>query len=573
MKALVIAVVASSSIASAGPLDDETVVRAMKDEIARSIAKLELPGLGKPYFLAYELWDLQDASASASLGVLTRSSEFPRRYIDIDLRVGDYTEDNSNYADTFGRRHSLSISKDSDYGAIRRALWLSTDAAYKAAGESFERKKAVKKEEIKAKDDAAAFTKDTAAKIVDEAKIVAPDRAKLEALVTKLSEVFRHNPDVYGARASVNESRGNRYFVSSEGALAVQPEGAINIIVECDSQADDGMPLHDETSFHADSFDQLPTEAEMLAQVDKLSKELSALRKAPIVDDYAGPVLFAGVAAGEITRALLAENLSGTPAPKGDRPGMRQIGESELVGKTGQRILPPGVTVVDDPTIARAGKTPLVGHYRFDEEGIAAQKVVVIDNGVFKQFLMSRTPRKGIDHSNGHGRSTPRAPIRAHPSNLILTSTRAVTDRELVTRAIAAAKEQGLAYAIVVDKIGIGRADFDDIDPAAFAGGSFIPKPTVMKRVYPDGHEELVRGGSLGSIQLRAMKDLVAIGTTAVPYHYAGSGLGPRFDLLFGSSSGIAISILSPSLLFRDIDVKKPLGAQKKPPIAPRPVP
>lgn len=259
-------------------------------------------------------------------------------------------------------------------------------------------------------------------------------------------------PDAYRGTVRVREVRGNRYFVSSEGGSAAAAFGEARVIVSCATQADDGMPLHDSILFVAPSFDQLPREADMVAQVEALSKQLSALRKAPIVDDYAGPVVVRGTAAGRVMRALLAEGLTGTPAPKGSRPGARAAVDSELAGKVGQRILPTGVSVVDDPTLARSAGQPLTGHFAFDEDGIAARRVSLVEDGVFKRFVMSRTPRKGFEHSTGHGRSSPFSPVRAHPANLIVSTSRGVSDRELVRRALAAAKQQRLPYILAVDR-------------------------------------------------------------------------------------------------------------------------
>jgi hypothetical protein len=372
-------------------------------------------------------------------------------------------------------------------------------------------------------------------------------------LAKKLSAVFRGHAEIYRGAVNVYEERGNRYLVSTEGAFAAEPFSNVRVSVSASTQADDGMPLFDTIGFTAPGVDQLPPDAEMVAQVEKLSRELSDLRKAPIVDDYSGPVLFRGAAAGQVVRAMLAEDFSGTPAPKGDHPGARSIGESALVSKLGQRILPVGTSVVDDPTLEKLAGQRLSGHYQFDDEGIAAQKVSLVENGIFKRFLMSRTPRKGFDHSTGHGRSTPMSPVRAHPANLIVTSTKGVSDREIAKRALAAAKEQELPYVLVVDRLA------SDFDPSMFSrDGSSIGKPALLRRLYLDGHEQLVRGATFGAVPLNALKQLIAIGSTSVPYQAPGV---------------IPVSIVCPPLLFRDVDVKKPHGAQRKLPIAPRPSP
>jgi hypothetical protein len=566
------ALAAPDRAAHAGGPPTPQAVRAMTDELARAIDQLELPGIGKPYYLSYHLWDARVATAAASFGALTSSNAVPQRSVDIDLRIGDYALDNSNFADSFEFRQEAVLDAEDDYDAARHDLWLATDRAYKAAGEALDRKQAVIKEEAKDPDEAPSFSKDTPVKLSDTAPLAMPELPRLEALAGKLSAVFRTNPDAYRGTVRVREMRGNRYFVSSEGGSAAAAFGEVRVTVSCATQADDGMPLHDSIAFVAPSFDQLPREADMIAQVEALSRQLSALRKAPIVDDYAGPVVFRGTAAGRVVRALLAESLAGTPAPKGSRPGARAVGDSELAGKVGQRILPIGVSVVDDPTLARAAGQPLTGHFAFDQEGIAARRVSLVENGVFKRFLMSRTPRKGFEHSTGHGRSSSVSPVRAHPTNLILSATRGVSDRELVRRALAAAKQQGLAYVIVVDRI--TAPELGDIDLAALSDqGSVIGKPSIVKRVYPDGREELVRGAAFANVPQRALKDLLDLGNAGVPYHYLNAATGRSFDALIEPPAGVAISIVSPSLVFRDLDIKKPRGAQRKPPIAARPAP
>lgn len=566
------ALAAPDRAARAGGPPPPQAVRAMTDELARAIDQLELPGIGKPYYLSYHLWDERNATATASFGALTSSNAAPQRWVDIDLRIGDYALDNSNFADSFERRQPISLGAEDDYDAARRELWLATDRAYKAAGETLDRKQAVIKAEAKDPDEAPSFSRDPPVKLSDTAPLAAPELPRLEALASKLSAVFRANPDAYRGTVRVREVRDNHYFVSSEGGSASAAFDEVRVTVSCATQADDGMPLHDSIVFVAPSFDQLPREADMVAQVEALSKQLSALRKAPIVDDYAGPVVFRGTAAGRVVRALLAADLAGTPAPKGSRPGARAAGDSELAGKVGQRILPLGVSVVDDPTLARSAGQPLTGHYAFDEEAIAARRISLVEDGVFKRFLMSRTPRKGFEHSTGHGRSGPRSPVRAHPANLIVSASRGVSDRELVRRALAAAKPQKLPYILAVDRI--TAPEPGEIDTALLSDpGSAIGTPSLVKRIYPDGREELVRGAAFAAVPLRALKDLLDVGNAGVPYHYLSAGVGRPFDALFDPPTGIAISIVSPSLAFRDLDIKKPRGAQRKPPIAPRPAP
>jgi TldD protein len=553
--------------AHAAPFEEIPTLRAMNDELARSIDKLELPGYGKPYYLAYQMWDVRRTSVSAQLGALVSTGTYPRRSLDIDLRIGDHKFDNGNVAEQ-NRSRSLTLPYDDDYDAVRRELWLATDRVYKHALETLERKRAVAKAETKADSDAGAFSQEAPSHIIDNRPLPAIDRTRLEALAKKLSGVFRANHDIQSGSASIIAFEGKHYFVSSEGSASMQSEAVVKIEVSCSAQADDGMPIHDGRVWIVETMDQLPPEATLVAEVEKLSREVSALRTAPIVDDYAGPVLFTNVAAGQVVRVLLSEDFSGTPAPKSDRPGHQASGESELVGKIGERILPAGVSVIDDPTVKRVGKAVLVGGSRFDDEGMPAQKVSLVENGVFKRFLMSRIPRKGFEHSNGHAASSAFGGLRAHPANLIVSSTAGVSDAEIRRRALAAAATENHGYVLVVERLDTSIAADDDFETMNMDGGG-LTKPAVLRRVYRDGREELVRGARFGAVPMRSLKDLLAVGATPVVYSYVGSGFPSRS--LFDSGSGYYVSIVAPPLLFRDLDIKKPTGAQPTAPIAPRP--
>jgi len=561
--------VAVSARGAAAPFEDEPVVRAMKDELARAVDKLELPGVGKPYYVSYHLYETQYAHVLAELGSLVTSSITPRRTLDIDLRVGDHSFDNSNFG-SYEHIRSITLPEEADYAVARRAMWLATDREFKHAAETLERKRAVAKAETKNPDAADSFSVEPPSHIVDTRTLPALDLARLETMAKHVSAPLRENHDAYRGMITIQAGTGREVFISSEGSSSTQTVSYVRVHFTCETRAEDGMLLRRERNWFAASVDELPPEAEMIAEVTKISRELSALRKAPLADDYAGPILFEGIAGAQLMRVLLAEEFSGTPAAKGDRPGARGFGESELVGKIGQRILPAGFSVVDDPTQRVRGKTALAGAQHFDGEGMPSQKVSLVEDGIFKRFLMSRIPRKGFEHTNGHGQATPYAAMRAHPANLIFATKKGLSEAELRKRALAAAKDQGLKYVLVVDELDFAAAR-DDGDGPSFATEAPLPKPAILKRLYLDGHEEVIRGATFGGVPLRSLKDLLAAGTTQTVYDYYGSGMTSRFAQLVDSGQGMFVSIVSPSLLFRDLDVKKPLGPHAKPPIAPRP--
>jgi hypothetical protein len=552
-KLVTLVVLVFSPSLMAEPWEESPSVRAMKDELSRSMSRLVLPDASKPYFMSYSLYDLQHSQVRASLGALVSSASARSRSVDIDLRIGDYSYDNSNFGDGSDSR-SITLPVEEDYDTIRRDLWIQTDRQYKRAVEMLVGKRAVKNGEAKSPDEVASFSKEPPSHITELHAPAAIEQAKLEALAKKLSAVLRKNRDAYTGTVSISQVAGLDYFVSSEGSASVQPISFLRIVVECGTQADDGMPLHGGFSVYVTKPDQMPAEADLIAKVEAASKQLSALRTAPVVDDYAGPVLFRGIAAAQLVRTLLAEDFGGTPAPT-SRPGAHGFGESELVGKLDQRILPVGVSVVDDPTIDHLGKLALAGASKFDEEGVPVQKVSLVENGVLKRFLMSRIPRKGFEHSNGHAASAPYSSPRAHPANLVLSSMKATSDRDVAARAVALAKEQGLKYVIVVDEL-----EAPELDLAA----------AVVKRRYADGHEELVRGARLRSqLTMRSLKDIIAVGNSPAVVSYLGNGVS-RYST-YDASAGYSVSIAAPSLLLRDADVKKPIGAQRLGPLVPRP--
>lgn len=563
MKSLLLLLLAHT--AAADPVAELPAVRAMRDEIDRSIAKLALPGLAKPYFLSYTLWDAHRVNISASLGALVASAAAPHRTVDLDLRVGDAGFDNSN-ATSRDRDRSITLPVEDNYEAIRRALWLATDRRYKSALETLERKKAVAKAETRSADVVASFSAEAPSHLVALKPAPAIDPDKLAALAKQLSAVFRDNPDVQVGTATINAGDANMYFASSEGSLSAQSASWVRIELRVSTQADDGMPLHDAWSVAVEAEDKLPSDAELLAQAKRLSAELSALKRAPIVDDYDGPVVFEQQAAGQVVRALLHEELSGTPPVKSGGAGQHNE-DSELAGKVDKHILPLGTSVVDDPGLHQLDHQWLGGGCTFDEEGVPCQKVSVVENGTFKRFLMSRIPRKGFEHSNGHAVSTPMTSVRAHASNLVVASARGVSDAELRRRALASAKEQGSDVIFVVERLDLS-GNFDDFDFRS--SESSVPKPAVMYRVHANGKQELVRGGSFGAVPLKALKNLLGFGNKPTVYNFVASGLRERYSLAFGDS-GYFSAIATPSIAFRDLDIKKPTGAQRQGPIAPKP--
>jgi hypothetical protein len=364
-------------------------------------------------------------------------------------------------------------------------------------------------------------------------------------------------------------SASRRTFVSTEGTEVVEPHEVVSVVAWAATQAPDGMVLVDYESFHARRYADLPPTDEMLAAVTAMAERLRQARSAPVVDNYTGPVLFEGIAAGQLVEHLLARHLSGTPPP--ETPMGPAPEQSPLAGRVGWGVLPRGFTVIDDPGLDRHQGTALMGGYRFDDEGVAAERVELIKNGKLRQFLMSRTPSKEFGKSNGHGRFGFMGTVTGQVSNLLVRA-RGVNRRALRARLLREVRREGLPYGLVVRRL-------DDPMSTAMAwgqtrsfrpgmGGS-LPGPILLYKLFPDGTEALVRGASLHSLETDDLRDILAASRTTTVHH--SGGLAAIAGLLGRAVGSTGVSIVAPDLLIRKASVRKPTAPHRRPPILSRP--
>jgi predicted Zn-dependent protease len=349
----------------------------------------------------------------------------------------------------------------------------------------------------------------------------------------------------------------------------------VRVDAVAETQAPDGMRLVDFVTFTALVPSGLPPLEEMQKSVRHMITELVAMRNAPIASNGAAAILFEGPAAGQLAKLLLGDNLSGTPAPR-TAAGSEERGQtSEFAERLGQKVAAPLLMAVDDP-LRDAGprKAPLFGTYRVDDEGMAAERVTLVDSGILKGLLMTRTPRKEIKHSNGHARATRFGGPRAAVGNLILSgkqgAPRAALSRAALMGELTKATRGGGLRAYVVrlldDSSVPGVAAADDSASMFLVGGNgrSAPsvKPLVVYRVNADGKEELVRGLTLEGLVPRSLKDLVAMGKENIVYNYQDGGSG---------FVGVPSSVVTPPLLLTDVDVRRSSGVYRRPPLYPRP--
>lgn len=538
-----LAVAPSSSASPTPPADDAAVRRALDDEMARSLKDLKLGGEAPPYFLRYAVIDADRAWISARLGSIVDADRQPGRSLHIELRVGSADDDNTNFAGS-SPGGSVSVTTEDDYAVLRRDLWQLTDREYKDALQTFARKRASKAVQSAEKETGRVpdFAKAPAVQSVTN-NAVAPsdaDRAKVKDLTLKLSSLFRELPKVDNGRVMASLELTRRRILTSEKTWTDERRSEVRVYVYADTVADDGQSLNAGLAFTSADVAGLPSLEKMEAEVRALAKNLGEQRTAPQVEAGSASVLFEGPAAAQLARMMLGSSLSGQPVPRSPGERVAVDGSLSFADKLGLVVAPKWFSVVDDPTASGPGKRLLAGGYETDDEGVRAERVTLVDQGVVKTLFMSRAPRKEITKSNGHGRGL--GSIRASSSNLFVNVTGGLSRAELLAAARRSAGPKGSVY--IVRQLGEGSG----------LGRGQTLQARVAFRVR-DGKEEAVRGLSLeGFAPKKLKKDLVA----------AGKELYVLEDR--------AQATVSPSLLFEDVDVGRPNEKNRTPPLYPSPL-
>ncbi len=548
---------------------DETVRKAMQDELARSMADLRLGDEPRPYYVAYTVSDFDQASVNATLGAVTLANGYRGRVLRTDLRVGEMGFDNTNFEN--GPRVET-IPLEDDYAALRREMWLRTDEAYKSALETLARKRAAAAGQAAAEDDESVgdFSKETAAHLEVPFPAGAAQPEALRETVRKLSLVLKEYPQIYGSHASGTFAIVRRRMVSSEGTWVDDYKRTVRIDVVADTQADDGMKLRSFVPFTALEPSGLPALADMEKAVRSMAKELVAMRTAPVVSSGAAAVLFDGLAAPQLIKMLLADQVGGTPPPRTASASSDEGDQqSALAGKLGQKVASPLLSAVDDPLAeGGSGRVGLYGSYKIDDEGVPAQRVAVVEKGVLKSLLMSRTPRKEIEHSNGHARAPRFAGPRAHLGTFVVSGARGLSRPALLEDLAKIAKGGGVTTYVVrlLDDGSLPGSEADDLSALfSFGGAGHGPPPVKPLVVYrlDHGKETLVRGLSLENLLPRSLKDITATGSEPFVFNSLDGG---------GGISGIPCTVISPALLLGDADVRRQTGKHRKPPVYPSPL-
>jgi hypothetical protein len=590
-KVRLLAGVALSMCAAAGvlaqapvPSRESVVVRAARDELARTMSELRLEKADRPYFVAYTVTETDGASASASFGSLVGSNSGRGRLLRVEVRVGDYAFDNTNFfmAPTLsaaGMRTFLGMTDlplDDDYLEIRRKIWIATDGAYKAAVEAVAGKRAALLNRTRT-DSLADFTKEEVTHTADDAPPIVFDRAAGETLVRDLSRAGT-SPGIYASSVSVNAGNTRTYYINSEGTSFTRSRAMVTLMASASTQAADGMPLSHSLRVSARSLAALPGRDQLAAQLREMVATLDTVRNASLADRYNGPVLFEGRAAAELVAEIFAPALAASRKPVSGNAQSEMMASlfsgsssrgGSLAEKLGARVLPEFFSVVDDPTLAAYRNVPVLGGYTVDDQGVRARPTRLIERGVLKTFLSGRTPVEGALSSSGNFRSG-----TVSPSNLIVEATSGLSDAALRERLQALAKARGLPFAIVVRTMGGSGTSSDPTSMAMELLG--VSRPGSARRgrnvlraykVFADGREECLRGAQLMDLGLDAFRNIAAASESATVYHGSGSG-GLNALMTSGGSGSALATYVVPSLLFDDLTIAKRADELPKPPFS-----
>jgi len=542
-----------ASIAAAQP---SVLLDAMSQELNRNFTVLKQKADPPPYFLSYEVTELDHHSVSGTLGTVDASSGGKSRTLDVSVRVG--TPKLDNYHRVRGGRGGGSaqftsgapLTFEDNPNSIKRRLWLDTDSAYRLAAERLIFLKTNTQVKVAAEDDSDDFSSEPVATFQQAPPPLKFDETQWSQRIRKLSARFQNYPSVLTSHVSVSAETDTRYMVNTEGTRIEHGRGFARFVISASAKAADGTDLSTFETFEAVDPAGLPEDKVVLAAIDRVANDLSHLLHAPEAEPFVGPAIFSGRAAGVFFHEIFGHRVE----------GHRQKDDSEgqtFTKSVNTKVLPDFLSVVFDPTRRKVGGIDLNGWYDYDDEGVKGQPITAVDKGVLKTFLMSRSPIKGVAQSNGHGRRQPGYEVVSRQSNLIVESTNAVPESRLRQMLIDEVKKQNKPYGLYFQDITGG------FTTTARAGlQAFKVIPVIVFRVYPDGRpDELVRGADIVGTPLASFSKIIA--TSDKPEVFNG---------YCGAESGsVPVSAVSPAILVSEIEIEKKAKSNDRPPLLPEP--
>jgi len=511
----------------------DPILDALLTEMERSKAQLKMDQLQLPYYIEYRVSDVEDFATDAAFGATREDQKVHIRLLRVVVRLGDYKQD-SYFGQGQGGNALLPL--DNDPIALRHQIWLATDEAYKSAGEALTQKQSILKQFSKEDHPVDDFARATPVQLVEPTLSLKVDGDEWKKTLESATDLYKQYPEIQSVSASARFTVINDYFLNTEGTVTRNGRGVYSVQVNASTQAPDGMRLGRTPAWTVAKLSELPNKERLLRDTREALDTLKALRQAPIVEEeYRGPVLFSPDAADDVVATLLGNNVLGRK-PQLGAPN-RTTGTFATSYKS--RILPPFIDVIDDPTLKEFHGKSLTGSYEVDSEGVKSQSVDIVDKGMLTNYLLGRQPIRDFPASNGHGRAAPASPPQPSLGVLLVKSSEAQTPQALKKRVEELVSDQGKPFGYRVETM---------------AGTA----PRLLYRVYAkDGHEELVRGAVFSELDVRALRsDLSAAGND---------------PLVSNRLGGIPSTVIAPSLLFDELQVKRADTSKDKLPEYPMP--
>jgi predicted Zn-dependent protease len=475
--------------------NESVILRAMQDELKRSMTELKYEGHEPPFFISYGIADVTNYSAHAILGALVQSGEYRNRDKSVRILVGNYEfNDESLNNNSYNEPTSAEVAlpTDDDYNGIRRALWATTDAVYKGAAEQYKKHQATLKEKDKKISDVPhrELAKVPVVQKIDVIKPYSLDKAKWDNYCRQLSAVFTSYPDLRSSKVSINISQGAQYFVNSEGTTVVVPFTRAMLHCRIEVKNKNGDPAFDNISYQVASPEDFPAiekiQAEAKAVAERLLKSGDEIT---LEDDYSGPVLFIGAATAQVFSSIFLTSRDGLMATD-NIPNInenRPDAGNTMDNRIGKVIIDNSISIYARAPLRKFNGETLLGSYNIDEEGVApADQLVLVEKGILKNLMNDRSLSRPGQTATGHANG---------PGVLEVVSDKGITLQALKQALIETARKEGLDFAIIAresSESGQGISQFYKVDLAT-------------------GKEELMRRVRLNSVALKNLKRIAGI--------------------------------------------------------------
>lgn len=539
--------------------EQDKLLQLLKSELTYSMNELKKQAQA-PYYMNLRAMDDYTVNVTSNFGAIASSRENRMRTLVPQVRLGSLELDNFKYNSQGvaqdprrGNASGVFLPLDDETAeGIREAIWRETLKRYKFAQQQLEASKTKATVSVEDEDKAPCFSGVIAEKYY-EAPLDGIDKmvdvAAWEKRLNEVSAVFKACPELQQGMANLTFQVYRTYLVSSEGAEVVQNRVSARVMLSASLKAADGMVLPLNMDYFAYNPDELPGIDRMVADAKEMIRRLLALRDAPVADPFTGPAILSGSASGVFFHEIFGHRLEGHRLKTGGQTFKKMVGE---------QVLPVDFQVYCDPTLTRYAGTDLNGHYLYDDEGVRARRVNNVENGVLKEFLMSRVPLDGFPVSNGHGRASGGGDPVSRQSNLVIETAHPYTESELRQMLIKEAKKQGKEYGYYFNAVTSGFTYTGE-------GGSlnsFNVTPLEVYRVYVDGRpDELVRGVDMIGTPLSMFSNITAAGDQ--PAVFTG---------MCGAESGwVPVTACSPMIYVSQVEMQRRTQSRNLPPVLPAP--